>query len=112
MGLILDTLEKKQIKIDPVRLHEFCNKWGVSEVAVFGSILREDFSASSDVDILISYRPGVRRPIFDYVDMQEELEVIFKRRVDLLSRRGIERSQNALRKNEILKLAKVIYANP
>ena len=93
------------------RIAEFCRKWNVVEFALFGSVLREDFRPDSDVDVLVTFAPGSRVSLFDWPDMQDELEAIFGRRVDLVSKEGIEQSRNWIRKKEILGSARVVYAD-
>lgn len=89
----------------------FCIRWKIKEFALFGSILREeDFGTDSDVDVLVTFSEESRWTLFDMVDMQEELERIFGRKVDLVSRRGIESSRNRIRRDAVLSSAKVVYA--
>jgi predicted nucleotidyltransferase len=88
----------------------FCSRWGVSEFALFGSALRDDFDAASDVDVLVQFREGARYTLFDLARMGEELEVIFHRNVDLLDRRAVEASPNHIRRDSILHSAEVVYA--
>lgn len=87
----------------------FCERWQVTQLDVFGSALREDFGPDSDVDLLVSFEESARHTLFDMVRMEEELKAIFGREVDLVSRRGIERSQNYLRRKAILGSAEAIY---
>ncbi len=91
-------------------LSDFCDKWNISELAVFGSVLRQDFKPTSDIDVLITFKAGAHPTLFHLVDMNKELEKLFGRPVDLISRRGLERSGNYLRRAEILSTAKPIYA--
>jgi uncharacterized protein len=90
-------------------LDAFCARWGVAELALFGSIVRTDFGPDSDVDLLVTFAPDTRHTLFDMVTMTEELEALFGRRVDLLTRRSVERSPNYIRRREILSEAQVIY---
>lgn len=99
-----------RINIPPEKLDAFCRRWQIVELSLFGSILRDDFRPDSDIDILVSFAPGSRHTLFDMVRMKEELAILFGRKVDLVSRRGIESSRNYLRRNEILKSAEVLYA--
>ncbi|MFH0938919.1 MAG: nucleotidyltransferase domain-containing protein [Planctomycetota bacterium] len=78
---------------------------------MFGSVLREDFGPDSDVDVLVRFFPEAEHSLFDIVRMQKELKLIFRREVDIVSRRGIESSRNYLRKQEILNAAEVIYGS-
>ena len=86
------------------------DRWNVSELALFGSVLRSDFRSDSDIDMLISFSSSADWSLFDHVKMQQELENILGRQVDLVSKRAIERSHNWIRRREILETAKVIYA--
>src|SRR5258708_22681325 len=99
-----------QITIDNAAIAEFCKRWGVKELSLFGSALRADFSSKSDVDVLVSFEPESHPTLFDMVRMQKELSRFFGRPVDLVSRRGIENSRNYLRRKEILDSAYPIYA--
>ncbi len=104
-------MKVKNIQIPTDKIAEFCQRWKITEFALFGSVLRDDFRPdSSDIDVLVSFDPNAHTTLFDMVDMKEELEGIFARKVDLLSKRGIERSSNYLRRREILSSAVVIYA--
>ncbi len=99
----------KNIEIPVDQITKFCQRWKVRELALFGSVLGEDFRPDSDIDILISFVPDNCWTLFDRVDMQDELTEIFGRKVDLVNKKGIERSRNYLRKDNILGSAKVIY---
>ncbi len=102
--------EINQSQVTQEQLTDFCRRWGVSELALFGSILRADFRPDSDVDVLVSFMPSARRTLFDMVKMQSELEDLFGREVDLVERRAIERGENHIRRRGILRDARVIYA--
>ena len=98
------------ITIPKDKIIEFCRRWKITEFALFGSVLREDFGPESDIDVLVTFMPDARWSLLDHVEMQDELKDIFGRAVDLISKRGIERSRNAIRRKEILGSAEVIYA--
>jgi uncharacterized protein len=92
------------------QIAEFCRKWNVSELALFGSVLRDDFRPESDVDVLVSFPSYEATPsLFDHVDMQDELEAVFGRKVDVVNRKGVEQSTNRFRKQAILGSALTIY---
>ena len=88
----------------------FCRRWAVRELALFGSALRADLGPGSDIDLLVTFSPDAEWSLLDHVRMQTELSELLGRPVDLVSRRAIDRSANALRKREILGSAKVVYA--
>ena len=90
------------VMIDQQQLAAFCRRWEIDELSLFGSVLREDFHPDSDVDVLIAFAPESKPTLFDLVEMKEELERLFGRRVDLVTKRGIEGSRNWLRRTAIL----------
>ena len=99
-----------QLVIPEAEITEFCRRWEVTELALFGSVLRGDFRPDSDVDVLISFDPGARWGLFDLVRMEDELEAILGREVDLVSRRAVEASENYIRRKAILGELEVVYA--
>ena len=103
-------MTKPQIEIPSAQLAEFCDRWKISELALFGSALREDFRSDSDVDFLVTFAADAQWSLLDYVRMQDELAHLLGRAVDLISRKGIERSRNSIRRAAILGTAEVIYA--
>lgn len=104
------SLTKVRVTIPRKKLAEFCNRWKVTELALFGSVLRNDFRPDSDIDLLVSFSPRAKISLFDLVRMQNELKEIFGRDVDLVERRAIENSENYIRRKSILSNTKVIYA--
>lgn len=98
-----------RIDIPQDKLAAFCRKWQIVELALFGSVLRDDFRPDSDVDVLVTFAAGGGTDISDFLDMKEELERLLSRPVDLLTRRSVERHGNTLRKSEILQTARIVY---
>ncbi|MEM1292657.1 MAG: nucleotidyltransferase domain-containing protein [Cyanobacteria bacterium P01_H01_bin.162] len=98
-----------RLGITPAELADFCQRWDIAELALFGSVLRNDFSTDSDIDILISYFPEKTKGLLEHVRIQNELEAICHREVDVMTKKSIEQSRNQLRRQEILGSAKVIY---
>jgi hypothetical protein len=99
-----------RIPIDYDKVTEFCRRWKITELALFGSVLRDDFRPDSDVDVLVTFAPDAEWSLFDDVDMEEELSAIFGRKVDLVSRRAVERNDNWIRRKAILSTAEPYYA--
>ncbi|NJK36221.1 MAG: DNA polymerase subunit beta [Oscillatoriales cyanobacterium SM2_2_1] len=85
----------------------------MEELALFGSVLREDFRAGgddpSDIDVLYTHLPQAKYG-FEIFDMKEELEILFARTVDCVSKNAVQSSRNWLRRSTILESAQVIYA--
>lgn len=107
--LQLNSRLQARLGITPEQLAEFCQKWKIAELALFGSVLRDDFSANSDVDVLVSFFSHHSWGL-EFIQMREELATLFKRPVDLLTRQSIMNSHNVLRRQAILDSAEVIYA--
>ena len=91
------------------RIADFCRRWKIVELSLFGSVLRDDFRSDSDVDLLVSFAPEAEWSLFDHIRMEEELSSIFGRKVDMVSRRVVERSDNWIRRKVILETAEPYY---
>lgn len=91
-------------------IEEFCRRWKIVELSVFGSVLRQDFRPDSDIDFLVRFASDARWSLFDHARMEGELEELLGREVDLVSRSAVERSLNWIRRQEILSTAKTLYA--
>ena len=95
------------ITIPTDAIREFAEHWGIRSIALFGSVLRDDFDDNSDVDVLISFHPGNDADLFDLIEMKLKLQDLFKRSVDLVEKEALI---NPYRKKEILKHNRTIYA--
>jgi len=91
------------------KIAEFCRRWKVSKLEVFGSVLRDDFRADSDIDFLVSFLPDAQWSLLDEVRLEEELRTLVGRRIDVVSRWGIEHSKNWIRRREILGSVQPLY---
>lgn len=98
-----------RIDIPQDQVIAFCRTHRIRRLSVFGSALREDFRPDSDVDILISFEEGARHSLFDLVTMQDELEAILGRSVDLVEREAVEQSENYIRRRHILANEELVY---
>lgn len=103
-------LIQQRLGISLQQIEEICMTWKIIELALFGSILRSDFTSDSDIDILVTFADDAQWGLLDFVRLNQQLETYFNRSVDLLTKRSIENSKNWLRKQEILQTAEVIYA--
>lgn len=95
------------IEFPEERIADFCRRRKVTELALFGSVLRDDFGPDSDIDVLVTFTPDCGWSLFDLVEMQEELKDIFQRDVDLVEKEGL---RNPFRRHEILNSMEVVYA--
>jgi len=92
-------------------IEALCRRFRVRELALFGSVLREDFGPGSDVDLLVRFEPGAAGPwMQNFERLEDELARLFGRTVDLVDRQAVEESRNWLRRREILGTAQVVYA--
>lgn len=92
------------------QIENFCQKWKITEFSLFGSVLRADFRADSDLDVLVTFAPHAPWTVLDLVTMEQELASLAGREVDLVERRVLASSRNPIRKTEILNSAQVIYS--
>ena len=96
-----------RIEIPKDKITDFCRRWQVKELAIFGSALRDDFGPDSDVDVLVVFHDDAKWNLFDHMKAEEELKQIFAREVDLVEKEAI---RNPFRRHHILSNYEVIYA--
>lgn len=72
-----------KLNINKEKLENICQKYDVQKLHLFGSVVHDDFSKSSDIDILVEFLPGNKPSLLGLGRMQQDLEEIFKREVDL-----------------------------
>ena len=87
---------------------DLCRRWKVTEFALFGSAVRDDFGPESDVDVLVRFEADAGWSLFDLVTMQGELAEVFGRKVHLVEAEGL---RNPFRRDEILRTREVVYAS-
>lgn len=100
---------KDTLQFSKAEIETFCQKWKVAELHMFGSILREDFGPESDVDVLVNFLPDAPWTLLDLVRMEGELSQLFGRKVDLVERPTVERSENHIRRERILSSLEPLY---
>jgi predicted nucleotidyltransferase len=94
------------IEIPLGALGELCRRYGVRELAIFGSAVREDFHPDSDIDLLVEFQPEASVGLLDYVGLQHELADLLGRKVDLVSKAGLK----PLIRDDVLRQAQILYA--
>ena len=99
-----------RIDIQPDKLTAYCKRWQILELALFGSVVRDDFGPESDVDVLVRFDAKTRHTLFDLSRMQDELTMLLDRQADIVERDAVERSPNYLRRRAVLRSAETIYA--
>jgi len=96
-----------RVNVDREKIVAFCAKWRVTEFALFGSVLRDDFRPDSDVDVLLTFAPGAGVTFENRVLILDDLQAIFGREVDIVEKDTI---RNPFRRRAILSSREVIYA--
>jgi predicted nucleotidyltransferase len=94
-----------KISVPKDRIAEFCRRNRIRKLSFFGSVLRDDFSLQSDIDVLIEFEPGTRVGFIRFAGFAIELEEILGHRVDLNTPNGLSRYF----RDEILSQAEVMY---
>ncbi len=95
------------VQVPLAAIEDFCRRWQIKELALFGSVLRPDFALESDIDVLVTLDVEARRSLFDLVDMREELAALLRHKVDLVTKGSL---RNPYRRHEILATRRVVYA--
>lgn len=96
--------------IEADRIADFCRRWKISKLAVFGSIVREELRPDSDIDLLVTFDSTADWTMFNHFTMEDELSRLLGRDVDLISMRAVEENPNPITRREILDSARQIYA--
>lgn len=104
---ILDT----NIALPRERIAALCREYGVEELAVFGSVLRDNFTPESDVDFLVVFKNDDYGPWMGKLnDFEEALGALIGRKADVVPKRSVESSENYIRRKHILGSAQTLYA--
>ncbi|MCC7014260.1 MAG: nucleotidyltransferase family protein [Planctomycetes bacterium] len=98
--------ELDRLSVSSSAIAAIAREFGVRELSVFGSVLRDDFRPDSDVDFLVEFLPDQRVSLFTLIRLQHRLEDVLGRRVDLVPRDGLKPAVRA----EVLAKARRVYA--
>lgn len=94
------------VVVDRDALARFCQTHGIMELAMFGSVLRDDFTDDSDVDMLVRFNPGERVGLIRLAEMEAELGKIVGRKIDLRTAGELSRYF----REQIVRSAAKVYA--
>jgi predicted nucleotidyltransferase len=103
----IEKLKKNGVFLDYNDIVLLCKKYGISELSIFGSSIRDDFTQNSDVDILVSFDKTSEITLFDIMDLEKEFSELLQREVDIVEKEALK---NPIRKNKILSTREIIYA--
>lgn len=95
------------VELPMAKIEAFCRRYGVEEFCLFGSVLRDDFGPESDIDVMLKFQPGHGFTFENTPDIQDELEAMFGRRVDVIEKGRI---RNPIRHKAIMNSYQVVYA--
>jgi len=109
--LLLDQhpIIQSRLGLSGQEISTFCQHWGITKMALFGSILRDDFREDSDIDLLLTFAPDARQGLLTLAKIKHQLESRLNRPVDLASEASIAASDNWIRRQEILSTVQTIY---
>ena len=102
-------MARPRIDVPADKIETFCRKWKVKELALFGSVLTDDFGPQSDIDVLVDFFDDAHWGLFDLVHMEEELSTILGHKADLVDRSSVEASPNYIRRRHILTSLEEVY---
>ena len=100
---------QQRLGVSDESISTFCHQWGITNLALFGSILRDDYRDESDIDVLITFAPNARQGLLTLAKIKHELEYLLNRPVDVALKDSGEASENWIRRREILATAQTIY---
>ena len=104
-----------KLELPVEQIADFCRRWGIARLEIFGSVLRDDFRPDSDLDFLFTPGPDFRREKvygpWAHNYMKEELATLLGREVDLIERGRIERMDNWIKRRHILQTAAPVYVD-
>ncbi|MGI0482589.1 nucleotidyltransferase family protein [Geminocystis sp. CENA526] len=109
MLLLSKTEIEKRLQISLNQLFDICQQWNIKEMALFGSVLRNDFNNESDVDFLISFQPNTPQGLLTMSQLKSQLESLLNYPVDIAIKDSLKDSDNWIRSKEILTTAQTIY---
>jgi len=97
---------QERIHIDKKRLVPFCRQHHIRKLSFFGSVLRDDFRADSDVDVMVEFEPDCAPGLIGFAGIEMELEELVGRKVDL----NTPRFFSGLLRDRVMAEAEVMYA--
>jgi predicted nucleotidyltransferase len=106
----MDTMEKLRkngIFLNYNDIENICKKYHINELSIFGSSIRNDFNADSDIDILVSFNNNSDINLFDIMNLEKEFSQLLKREIDIVEKEALK---NPIRREKILSTREIIYA--
>jgi predicted nucleotidyltransferase len=99
----------RELRASPAELARFCERWGIAELALFGSFARGEARPDSDVDVLVTFAEGARTSLMKMRRIERELADLFGREVDVIDRDSLEGDENPMFRGEVLREVEPLY---
>ena len=103
----MEKLQKNGIFFNYDTIVQLCKKYYITELSIFGSSIRDDFTQNSDVDILVSFDDNSIITLFDIMELEIELSKLFRKEVNIVEKKSLK---NPIRRNRIMSTREIIYA--
>lgn len=100
------TLQLGCTQVEEAKLADLCRQYGVRELSLFGSAVRNEMRPDSDVDLLVEFLPDAQVDLVDYAGLMLDLSRLLGRKVDLVSKKGLKPSI----RTAVLEEARLLYA--
>ena len=100
------TLQPGCMQVDEARLGEVCRRYGVRELSLFGSAVRDEMRPDSDIDLLVEFLPEAQVDLVDYAGLMLDLSTLLGRKIDLVPKNGLK----PLIRTAVLEEARLLYA--
>ncbi|MFC1676685.1 nucleotidyltransferase family protein [Planctomycetota bacterium] len=97
------------IDISNDKIVEFCQRNHICSFAFFGSVLRDEFSPDSDIDVLVEFEEVYNPSLMELASIENELSEVFGRKADMVERRSVEQSKNYIRRRHVLESLEAVY---
>ncbi len=98
------------MEVPDAAFRELCRKWKIQRMELFGSARTGRLGPDSDIDLLVKFEPDEEWSLMDLARAEEEFSQLLGRKVDLVDRKNLERSENLIRRDAILDSTEVVYA--
>lgn len=104
-------IAERNVPLSEQAISSFCERHSIVRLGFFGSVLTDEFSEASDVDVIVDFQKGVPVTYFDVAEASGELEAMIGHAVDVVTFRSIESSHNPFIRNSILESVEIYYEN-
>lgn len=105
----VDDFTIKSLDVTQDEIESFCQHWNITKLEIFGSATTGALTDSSDIDLLVEYSPSFERTMADQIRIQNEIEALFGREVDLITKNSITKNPNPIFLDSVMRSLVTIY---